>query len=357
MELLILITKLPGLINYYMRNIGQVYIIAEAGVNHNGNVNIALELIDKAKEAGADCIKFQTFKADKIVTQSSPKAKYQLEVTSRSESQFEMLKKLELRFEEYTKILKRCEEKGIDFLSTPYNLEDVDFLETLNVKGYKIASGQLTELPFLKYVASKKKKMIISTGMSTMAEVFTAVEAIRNADNKDIIVLQCTTNYPSDIEDANLLAMISIKEACKVRVGYSDHIENNYACFASVALGAEIVEKHFTLDKNMEGPDHSSSLTPDEFNELVTGVRNIELALGSGLKMPSKKEIENTYGMKRSLVLLCDLDEGTILQKEHIGYKRPANGLSPNMIDNVLGKQLLKSMKRDDSLQYSSIKW
>jgi N,N'-diacetyllegionaminate synthase len=340
-----------------MSSDSKVYIIAEAGVNHNGNLSIALELIDKAKEAGADCIKFQTFKAEKIVTQNSPKAKYQLEVTSKSETQFEMLKKLELGFDDYSSILERCKAKGIDFLSTPYNIEDVDFLEGLKVTGYKIASGQLTELPFLKYVASKKKTMIVSTGMATMADVFTAVEVIRNEGQEDIIVLQCTTNYPSSIEDANLLAMRSMKEACKVRVGYSDHVENNYACFASVALGAEIIEKHFTLDKNMAGPDHSSSLTPDEFKELVIGIRNIEASLGSGLKNPSMKEIENSFGMKRSLVLLCDLDENSILQGKHIGFKRPASGLPPNMIEKVIGKKLLKSMKKDEALQLDSIRW
>ncbi|MGN6177653.1 MAG: N-acetylneuraminate synthase [Mucilaginibacter sp.] len=335
----------------------KVYIIAEAGVNHNGNINIALELIDKAHEAGADCVKFQTFKAEQIVTKESPKAKYQLEVTDKSESQYTMLKKLELGLDDYKQLLQRCQEKGIDFLSTPYNKEDADFLDGLNVTGFKIASGQLTELPFLKYVAGKKKTMIISTGMANMADVFTAVETIRATGNNDIIVLQCTTNYPSRIEDANLLAMNSIKEACKVRVGYSDHVENNYACFASVALGAEIVEKHFTLDKNMEGPDHSSSLNPAEFKELVIGIRNIEKALGSGLKKPSQVEIDNSYGMKRSLVLLQDIGAGTVLQEAHIGFKRPFNGLSPNMLEQVIGKTIARDMKKDEAIQYNSIVW
>lgn len=335
----------------------KVYIIAEAGVNHNGNINIALELIDKAHEAGADCVKFQTFKAEQIVTKESPKAKYQLEVTDKSESQYTMLKKLELGLDDYKQLLQRCQEKGIDFLSTPYNKEDADFLDGLNVTGFKIASGQLTELPFLKYVAGKKKTMIISTGMANMADVFTAVETIRATGNNDIIVLQCTTNYPSRIEDANLLAMNSIKEACKVRVGYSDHVENNYACFASVALGAEIVEKHFTLDKNMEGPDHSSSLNPAEFKELVIGIRNIEKALGSGLKKPSQVEVDNSYGMKRSLVLLQDIEAGTVLQEAHIGFKRPFNGLSPNMLEQVIGKTIARDMKKDEAIQYNSIVW
>lgn len=334
-----------------------VYIIAEVGVNHNGNLDIALQLIDAACEIGADCVKFQTFKASQIVTQASPKAKYQIEVTDKNESQFEMLKKLELGFEDYKVLIKRCEQKGIDFLSTPYNKEDVDFLESLNVTGYKIASGQLTELPFLRYVANKQKTMIISTGMANLADVFLAVEAIRQQGNEDIVVLQCTTNYPSRIEDANLLAMSSIKEACKVRVGYSDHVENNYACFASVALGAEIVEKHLTLDITMEGPDHSSSLDPRQFKELITGIRNIEKALGTGFKTPSQIETDNSFGMKRSIVVLNDMKAGTIISEDDLGFKRPNNGLSPNMLELVLGKQLAKDVKKDESLQYSSIIW
>lgn len=334
-----------------------IYIIAEAGVNHNGDINLALELIEQAKLAGADCIKFQTFKAEQIVTSSSPKAKYQLEVTDKNETQFEMLKKLELSMQDYGLLIKKCNELNIDFLSTPYNIEDVDFLEDLGVSGYKIASGQLTELPFLKYVAQKKKLMIISTGMANMAQVFDAVEAIRAEGNDNIVVLQCTTNYPSKIEDANLLAMNSMKEACKVRVGYSDHVQNNYACFASAALGAEIIEKHFTLDKNMSGPDHSSSLNPEEFKELVNGIRNIEKALGNGLKKPTLIELENSFGMKRSLVLNLDLPSGTILQAEHIGFKRPFNGLPPNMLENIIGKKITRNMSKDEALQFDCIEW
>ncbi len=338
-------------------NKNRVYIIAEAGVNHNGKLELAIQLIRKAKEAGADCVKFQTFKADQIVTKQSPKAKYQLEVTDKAESQFEMLKKLELGFGDYRILMNECNILEIDFLSTPYNKEDVDFLDSLNVTGFKIASGQLTEFPILKYIARKNKKMIISTGMGTLADVYNAVEAIRAEGNNDLVVLQCTTNYPSRVEDANLLAMQSIRDSCKVIVGYSDHVENNYACFASVALGAEIVEKHFTLDKKMQGPDHSSSLSPEEFKELVIGIRNIEKALGSGIKKPSPIEIENSIGMKRSIVLLRDLEAGTILKEEYIGFKRPSNGLPPNMLELVLGKKLVVGMKKDAALQYNSIQW
>lgn len=335
----------------------RTYIIAEAGVNHNGSIDLAIELISKAKESGADCVKFQTFKAEQIVTQASPKANYQMLVTDSSESQFEMLKKLELKMDHYPILVDYCKKIGIDFMSTPYNFEDIDFLDSLDIDVFKIASGQLTERPFLQYAAKKMKKMIISTGMANMSEVFLAVQTIREEGNNDIIALQCTTNYPSKIEDANVLAMLSIKEACKVRIGYSDHVVNNFACYAAVSLGAEIVEKHFTLDKFMDGPDHSSSLNPAEFKEMVFGIREIEKSLGTGLKVPSDIEKGNSFGMKRSIVALSDLSAGTVIEHRHIGYKRPANGLEPNMIYAIIGKKLLVDIKKDEAFQYKSIEW
>jgi len=335
----------------------KVKIIAEVGVNHNGSLNTALELVEYAKNAGADCAKFQTFRAGKIVSKNSPKAEYQLKVTDERESQYSMLKKLELDFDDYLVICNKCRELDIEFMSTPYNREDVDFLEKLSVKSYKIASGQLTELPFLKYVASKHKHMIISTGMATLANIFEAVEVIRSVGNENITVLQCTTNYPSSIDDANLLAMKSIRRACGVEVGYSDHVDNNYACFAAVALGAKVIEKHFTLDKNMPGPDHSSSADPREFGELVEGIRQVQRSLGSFIKKPSKDELLNVYGMKRSLVAEFDLPVGTILQEEHIGFKRPANGLEINFIDKIIGRELSKTMIKDEPFQLDCIKW
>jgi N,N'-diacetyllegionaminate synthase len=333
------------------------YIIAEVGVNHNGQLQIALDLIEKAKEAEVDCVKFQTFKADKIVTKVSPKANYQLKVTDENESQHDMLKKLELEFDDYKILIKRSQELNIDFLSTPYNKEDVDFLEKLSVSSYKIASGQLTEIPFLKYVASKQKKMIISTGMSTISNVFDAVDAIRSVGNNNIVVLQCTTNYPSIIEDANLLAMKSIREACGVEIGYSDHVQNNFACYAAVALGATIIEKHFTLDKNMPGPDHSSSLNPKEFKDLVFGIRQVEKSLGSSIKKPTIIESQNIFGMKRSLVAEQFISKGTIITHQHIGFKRPANGMEVNMIDQIIGKEVIKDLEKDEPFQFNCIKW
>ncbi|WP_425639537.1 N-acetylneuraminate synthase [Algoriphagus yeomjeoni] len=335
----------------------KTYIIAEAGVNHNGDIQIAKELIQKAKEAGADCVKFQTFKAEQIVTKTSPKAKYQLEVTDKQESQFDMLKKLEMDFSGYLDLVNYCKKLAIDFMSTPYNKEDVDFLEELGVNSYKIASGQLTEIPFLKYVASKNKQIYLSTGMGTIGDVFEAVEAIRGVGNNKLTVLQCTTNYPSRIEDANILAMNGIKEACDVEVGYSDHVANNFACYAAVALGAKVIEKHLTIDKAMEGPDHSCSLTPMEFKDMVDGIRNIESALGSKVKKPSAVEIENSKGMKRGLVVLQDVEEGTVLTPELIGFKRPLKGIPINMLDRLIGKPVSKQMKADEVLDFDCISW
>jgi N,N'-diacetyllegionaminate synthase len=329
-----------------------VYIIAEAGVNHNGSLEMALKLAEKAKEIGADCVKYQTFKAEQIVTAASPKAQYQLKVTDAQESQYEMLKKLELQKEDFAKIKTHCEKIGIEFLSTPYNPEDADLLNSIGVRAFKIASGQTVETPFLKYVASLGKQMIVSSGMCDMDEVRDAIKAIRSAGNQDIILLQCNTDYPSKIEDTNLRAMITMRDELNVRVGYSDHVPNNYACFAAVALGAEVIEKHFTLDKNLPGPDHSSSLEPEGFKELIEGIRNIEKALGTGIKVPSESEKKNTYGMRRSLVARTDLPEGTVIEEIHLGYKRPASGIPPKEIDKVIGKKLLSAIKKDEAFQY-----
>jgi N,N'-diacetyllegionaminate synthase len=325
----------------------KVYIIAEAGVNHNGSLEMAFQLIDKAKEVGADCVKFQTFKAEQIVTKESPKANYQLQVTDKQESQYDMLKKLELQKEDFKKLKDYCAKKGIDFMSTPYNFEDADLLNDIDVSVFKIASGQVAELPFLKYVASFKKQMIVSTGMATLQEVTDAVKTMRDAGNNDIVILQCNTDYPSKIEDTNLLAMCTMRDELKVRTGYSCHVPNNYACFAAIALGAEMIEKHFTLDKKLPGPDHSSSLEPSEFMELVNGIRNIEKCFGTGIKTPSTSEQKNTYGMRRSLVAKTDLKAGTVLQKEHFAFKRPMNGLSPNFLEKIIGKKLKTDLTKD----------
>lgn len=336
--------------------LNKTYIIAEAGVNHNGKMDLAMKLIHEAKRAGADCVKFQTFKTEEIVTENAPKANYQLEVTDKKESQFEMLKKLELSKDKFAILKEACSKIGIDFMSTPYSMQDLNLLDSLGVNSFKIASGQLTELGFLEEVAKKGKQIILSTGMGTLAEVYQAISAIRKF-NENLIVLQCTTNYPSMIEESNIKAMVSIREACKVRVGYSDHVINNYACFSAVALGAEIIEKHFTLDKSMQGPDHSCSLNPEEFKDLVTGIRNIELSLGDGIKQPSANEIKNIYGMRRGLVVNQNIQKGDIITESIIGVKRPLSGIEPRNINLVLNKKVNKDMIKDQSITFNDILW
>lgn len=333
------------------------YIIAEAGVNHNGSLEMALDLVRAAKKTGSDCVKFQTFKAEAVVTAAAPKANYQLEVTDRGESQLAMLKKLELPLEDYHAIIALCKELNIQFLSTPYNYADADFLNNLGVDAFKIASGQLVEHDFLQYVARFNKPMIISSGMATLAEVFEGVECIRATGNNQIALLQCTTNYPSSLEDANILAMKSMRHALNILIGYSDHVPSNYACYSAVALGAKVIEKHFTLDKNLEGPDHSSSLNPAEFTELVNGVRSIEKTLGSPIKTPTAAEIANTKGMRRSIVLVTDLPKGSELKKEHIAFKRPATGLAPKRLNEVIGKRINKDLKSDAILMDGDLEW
>jgi len=332
------------------------YIIAEAGVNHNGSLAIAIKLADEAKKANADCVKFQTFKASNLVTLNAPKADYQLKVTSKDESQYDMLSNLELKKNDYIKLIKHCQELDIDFMSTPYNKEDADFLIDLGVNSFKIASGQLTETPFLEYIASFGLPIFLSTGMSYLSEVIQAIESIKSVNSElPLTILQCTTNYPSLIEDANINVIKTFKSIPDVSVGYSDHIQNNFACFAAVANGAEVIEKHFTLDKEMLGPDHSSSLDPKGFLLLVNSIREIEKSMGSFIKKPSKAEMLNIPGMKRSLVYSRSINKGEILNENHFAYKRPFNGLSPNQIKYFIGKKLRTSVDIDDLVLFEHI--
>lgn len=334
----------------------EVYIIAEAGVNHNGNVNLAFQLIDEAKRSNANCIKFQTFKATNLVTSKAPKADYQLKVTNPKESQFDMLSSLELKKEDYSRLIKHCEKLNIDFMSTPYNKEDVDFLFDLGVKSFKIASGQLTELNFLKYVAKFNLPIYISTGMAKMSEVFAAVDCIKKTSPSiPLTVFQCTTNYPSLIEEANINVLETFKSIPDIRIGYSDHVQNNFACYAAVSKGALVIEKHFTIDKEMKGPDHSCSLDPKGFIDLVYGIRQIEKSLGSFSKEPSKSELKNINGMKRSLVYSMPLKKGVILEEKHFAFKRPYEGLSPNEITHFIGKKIKQDVGLDEFVIFEHI--
>jgi len=333
----------------------KTYIIAEAGVNHNGDLKIARKLIEEAKNAGADCVKFQTFKAENLVTKNAPKANYQLKVTDNNESQFDMLKSLELNYDDHIKLIEHCKKLDIDFMSTPYSFEDVDFLMKLNVDSFKIASAQLTELPFLEYVSKNQKPIYLSTGMSNMFEVNAAIEIITKNSKSDLIVFQCTTNYPSDISEANINVIDSFKSIPNIKVGYSDHVVNNFACFAAVAKGVYAIEKHFTIDKLLPGPDHSCSLNPKQFQDLVYGIRQIEKSLGLFKKVPTKKETENIYGMKRSIVYAKSIKKGTRLSLKHFSFKRPMNGLTPNEVKHFIGKKLNKDVEMDTKVDYSDI--
>jgi N,N'-diacetyllegionaminate synthase len=333
------------------------YVIAEAGVNHNGDPELAIELVKQACAAGADCVKFQTFKAETIVTRGAPKAAYQLKVTDPSESQFEMLKRLELKSDDYGRLFDACKANGIQFLSTPYNFADTDFLEDLGVDGFKIASGQLVELPFLEYTARLGKPMIVSTGMATLGEVDAALTTIRGAGNDKIVLLQCTTNYPSAIEDANVRAMVSMRDSFDVLTGYSDHTQNDYSVYAATALGACLIEKHFTLDPQLTGPDHSCSLTPSQFANMVKGIRDVERALGSPVKRPTVAELANAKGMRRSIVATQRIPAGSTIVSDMLDFKRPASGIEPKMLDRVVGKTARRDIQADAPLTFNDIDW
>jgi N,N'-diacetyllegionaminate synthase len=279
-----------------------VFIIAEAGVNHNGNIETAKQMIDVVAVLGIDAVKFQTFHSDKLVVRSAKKAAYQLETTDVSESQFEMLKRLELSETQYKELIEYCRRKNIQFLSTAFDLESIDLLESLNVPIHKIPSGEITNLPYLIKIAQTGKPVILSTGMSTLKEVKTAIEILRQNGSGEITVLHCNTEYPTSYEDVNLKAMLTIQKELGVKVGYSDHTPGIEVPIAAVAMGAVVIEKHFTLDKNMEGPDHKASLEPDEFAAMAQAIRNIEKALGSSEKRPSPSELKNMPIARKSIV-------------------------------------------------------
>lgn len=334
-----------------------VFIIAEAGVNHNGSLEAAKALVKEAKASGADCVKFQTFKAERVATAGAPKARYQLGTTDRDESQLDMLKKLELAYEDHLELKSYADSLGIVFMSTPYGFEDIDLLESIGVPAYKVASGQIIELPFLKKIARTGKPIILSTGMATLAEVDEAVRAIRGAGNGKAVLLQCTTDYPSRLRDCNLRAMETLRSSFGLPVGYSDHTTSDEAAIAAVALGARVIEKHFTLDKGLPGPDHSSSFTPSEFSSLVKKIRGVEEALGSGRKEPSEVEKENAKGMRRSLVACVDIQKGEAITDGMITFKRPATGLSPSFYALVVGKRAARDIAKDELLTMEMIEW
>ena len=329
----------------------KVFIIAEAGVNHNGSIELAKQLIDKASEAGADAVKFQSFKAEKLVTKTAKKAEYQETTTGTEENQFQMIKKLELDYGKHQELMDYCKTKNIIFLSSPFDLDSIDLLHNLGLEIFKIPSGEIINLPYLRKIGSLKKKVILSTGMSTLSDIEKALEVLRKAGTSDISILHCNTEYPTPMKDVNLKAMNTIKEAFKVAVGYSDHTLGIEVPIAAVALGARIIEKHFTLDKTMEGPDHRASLEPDELKEMVTAIRNIEEALGDGVKKLSNSEAKNINIARKSIVANQQIKKGDLFTENNLAVKRPGTGISPMQWDEVVGKAAIRDFEEDEMIE------
>ena len=319
-------------------------IIAEAGVNHNGSMELARQLINAAAQAGADAVKFQTFKADKLVSRDAPKAAYQKKMTDTGESQYEMLRKLELSPQAHIELMNYCAEKGILFLSTPFDEDSADLLADLGVLAFKIPSGEITNHPFLAHVARKNRPMIVSTGMSDLDEVSEAVKTVRSAGNEDIALLHCVSDYPADPADANLRAMDVMRRAFLVPVGFSDHMKGNEVALAAVALGACVIEKHLTIDRALPGPDHAASVEPYEMAALVQGIRIVESALGDGAKRSMASEQNTAAVARKSLVAARDLAAGTVLTEEMVTIKRPGTGLPPSMRVQLIGCKLKSSV-------------
>lgn len=321
------------------------YIIAEIGCNHNGSLDIALQLIDKAVDAGVDCVKFQTFKADALISKYAEKAEYQKKTTDAKESQLDMTRKLEMPYEHHQFLIDYCKSKNVDFISAPFDFGSIDFLAKLNVNKIKVPSGEITNLPYLRKINALKKPVILSTGMATLDEVKDALEILKDCR---VSLLHCTTEYPCPYEGVNLNAMITLKNAFGLPVGYSDHTKGIEIPIAAVAMGAEIIEKHFTLDNNMPGPDHKASLEPYELKAMVTSIRHVDAAMGNGQKEPAECEKKNMAIARKSLVAKKCIKKGEIFTEENLTVKRPGNGISPMKWDEYLGKMAEKDYKEDD---------
>jgi len=340
--------------------LNRVLIIAEAGVNHNGDLQKAIELIYLAAEAGADVVKFQTFKADKIASKTAKKAKYQSEnMGGNDDSQYNMLKYLELSEEDHHTLIEECKKREIQFLSTAFDVEGIDFLDSLELPFFKSPSGEITNYPYLKRLAEKGKPVVLSTGMADMYEVKAAVKVLteHGMDKKNITVLHCNTEYPTPMEDVNLKAMNSMGEELGVQIGYSDHTLGIEVPIAAVALGARVIEKHFTLDRNLPGPDHRASLEPDELKEMVIAIRNIEKALsGSGRKEPSPSELKNIEVARKSIHTTRAMKAGETITEKDIIALRPGNGISPMEWENVIGRKVSRAYEATEMLEWSSLK-
>jgi len=328
-------------------------IIAEAGVNHNGSIELAEKLIDVAAEAGADFVKFQTFKAETLVTQTTDKAEYQKELTGADETQFEMIKKLELDKEAHEELMDYCEQKDIKFLSTAFDHGSIELLANLDIPLFKIPSGEITNLPYLRHIGKMEKPIIMSTGMSTLDEVRNALNVLieSGAKKEKITILHCNTEYPTPMKDVNLKAMLTIKDELGVNIGYSDHTLGIEVSIAAVVMGAAVIEKHFTLDRNMPGPDHRASLEPHELKEMVNAIRNIEKAMGNGIKVPSTSEIKNMPTARKSIIAKNPIKKGEKFSENNLTVKRPGTGISPMEWDDIVGKPSNCNYEMDDLIR------
>jgi len=327
-----------------------VYIIAEAGVNHNGSMELAMQLVDVAVAAGTDAVKFQTFKAANLVSKKAEKADYQKQTTNAKESQFDMIRKLELNEAAHHELIAYCQEKGIEFLSTPFDHDSIELLNNLGLRTFKVPSGEITNLPYLRHIGRLNKQVILSTGMASLGEIEAAIEVLTNAGTarNRISILHANTEYPTPMRDVNLRAMQTIGQAFNLPYGYSDHTQGIEVPIAAVALGASVIEKHFTLDRNMEGPDHKASLEPDELTAMVQSIRNIELALGSSVKQPSPSEAKNKPIARKSIVAKTTIKKGERLSEENLAVKRPGTGISPMHWDELLGSVAQRDYQTDE---------
>ena len=328
----------------------KVFIIAEAGVNHNGSIDLAKRLIDVASKSGADAVKFQTFIAENLATKKAKKANYQKNLTSKKESQFKMLKKLELTKNMHVELINYSKSKNIKFLSSPFDHESIDLLNNLGLEIFKIPSGEITNLPYLRHIGKLKKKIILSTGMSNIGEVENALNILINSgtNKNNITVMHANTEYPTPMEDVNLRAMVKIGKKLGVNFGYSDHTLGTEVDVAAVAMGAKCIEKHFTLDSNLKGPDHKASLEPEKLKEMVQAIRNIELALGSEVKKPSKSELPNIKIVRKSIVAKTKIKMGDVLSENNLAVKRPGGGISPMKWDDIIGTRAKKDYNEDE---------
>lgn len=328
-------------------------IIAEAGDNHNGDIELAFQLVDIAVEAKADYVKFQTFKTEQLTSRNARMAEYQKQNIGQEMSQYEMLKKLELPFGSFLELKKYAEKQGIGFLSSPFDIESIRYLNEIDVDLFKIPSGEITNVPYLEEIATYKKKIILSTGMSSLEEIGFALNILRENGANDISVLHCNTEYPTPFEDVNLKAMITIRDVFDVEVGYSDHTVGIEIPIAAVAMGAKIIEKHFTIDKNMEGPDHKASLEPLELKNMVSAIRNIEKSMGDGVKKPSPSELKNKDIARKSIVAIKAIKCGERFTKENLGVKRPGYGISPIKWKEIIGTIANKDYEEDELIVLS----